>query len=255
LFAPRQCIYIDPPYNTGNEGWAYNDNVNSPMLKEWLGRTVDREDLTRHDKWCCLMLPRLKLLRELLRDDGAIFVSIDDNEVHRLRCLMDEVFGEENFVAEFVWKKMDSPSRNDENRPISNYHEYVVCYVRDEEHTTFKQQIRESILDAFPLALPDGRKARRRQMRKNGKNARRQDRPSMWYPLTAPDGTEVWPIAPEGWEGRWVLSKPEWDRRTEAGFTEWIKRDYGWMPYYIEVAPKVPKAPWSTIWDDVEQNR
>ena len=80
-----KCIYIDPPYNTGNESWAYNDNVNSPMMRDWLGKVVDREDLTRHDKWCCMMLPRLKLLRELLRDDGAIFVSIDDNEVHRLR--------------------------------------------------------------------------------------------------------------------------------------------------------------------------
>src|SRR5437762_8442458 len=95
LYAGKvDCIFIDPPYNTGNENWSYNDNVNSPMMREWLGKTVDREDLTRHDKWCCMMLPRLKLLRELLRDDGAIFVSIDDNEVHRLRCLMDEVFGE-----------------------------------------------------------------------------------------------------------------------------------------------------------------
>ena len=100
-----KCIYIDPPYNTGNEGWAYNDNVNSPLMQDWLGKVVDRDDLTRHDKWCCMMLPRLKLLRELLRDDGAIFVSVDDNEVHRLRCLMDEVFGEENFVATIIWEK------------------------------------------------------------------------------------------------------------------------------------------------------
>jgi len=94
-----KCIYIDPPYNTGNEGWIYNDRVNSPMMRDWLGRTVDRDDLTRHDKWCCMMLPRLKLLRELLTDDGAIFVSIDDNEVHHLRALMDDVFGEENWSA------------------------------------------------------------------------------------------------------------------------------------------------------------
>ena len=84
-----KCIYIDPPYNTGNEGWAYNDNVNSPMMQDWIGKTVDRDDLTRHDKWCCMMLPRLMLLRELLRDNGAIFISIDDNEVHHLRSLME----------------------------------------------------------------------------------------------------------------------------------------------------------------------
>ena len=126
-----KCVYIDPPYNTGNEGWAYNDRVNSPLMKDWLGKVVDREDLTRHDKWCCMMLPRLKLLRELLRDDGAIFVSIDDNEVHRLRCLMDEVFGEENFVATIIWHKMDSPKNT--ARHFSEDHDYVLLYARDAE--------------------------------------------------------------------------------------------------------------------------
>jgi adenine-specific DNA-methyltransferase len=105
-----KCIYIDPPYNTGNEKWVYNDNVNSPMMQDWLGKVVDREDLTRHDKWCCMMMPRLKLLRELLTDDGAIFVSIDDNEVHRLRMLMDDVFEETKLrydfdLAEEIWRK------------------------------------------------------------------------------------------------------------------------------------------------------
>ena len=124
-----KCVYIDPPYNTGNEGWAYNDRVNSPLMRDWLGRVVDRDDLTRHDKWCCMMLPRLKLLRELLRDDGAIFVSIDDNEVHHLRSLMDEVFGEENFVAAICWHKMDSPKNTAVH--LSEDHDYVVIYGRN----------------------------------------------------------------------------------------------------------------------------
>ena len=123
-----KCIYIDPPYNTGNEGWAYNDNVNSPLMQDWLGRVVDRDDLTRHDKWCCMMLPRLKLLRELLRDDGVIFVSIDDNEVHHLRCLMDEVFGEENFVATIIWQKVFAPKNT--AKYFSEDHDYVVAYAR-----------------------------------------------------------------------------------------------------------------------------
>jgi adenine-specific DNA-methyltransferase len=93
-----KCIYIDPPYNTGNERWVYNDNVNSPMMQEWLGKVVYKEDFTRHDKWLCMMMPRLKLLRELLREDGVIFVSIDDNEVHHLRMLMDEIFAD-NFLG------------------------------------------------------------------------------------------------------------------------------------------------------------
>ncbi len=122
-----KCIYIDPPYNTGNEGWAYNDNVNSPMMQDWLGKVVDREDLTRHDKWCCMMMPRLKLLQELLSDDGAIFVSIDDNEVHHLRALMDEIFGDEKFIGQFCWKSR----QNKDNRNVTGVsvdHEYVICY-------------------------------------------------------------------------------------------------------------------------------
>jgi len=107
--AKIKCIYIDPPYNTGNENWAYNDNVNSPMMQEWLGKVVDKEDLTRHDKWLCMMMPRLKLLRDLLKEDGVIFVSIDDNEVHHLRMLMDDVFVESNFIANVIWQHSIQP--------------------------------------------------------------------------------------------------------------------------------------------------
>ena len=126
-----KCIYIDPPYNTGNEGWAYSDRVNSPMMQDWFGKVVDRDDLTRHDKWCCMMLPRLKLLRELLTDDGAIFVSIDDNEVHRLRFLMDEVFGEENFVATTIWQKIFSPKNTAKH--FSEDHDFILVYARNLE--------------------------------------------------------------------------------------------------------------------------
>ena len=124
-----KCIYIDPPYNTGNEHWAYNDNVNSPMMQEWLGKVVDREDLTRHDKWLCMMTPRLKLLRELLRDDGVIFISIDDNEQHRLRMLMDEIFGEENFVTNIIWQKKYSP-QNDA-KYFSDMHDFLLVYAKN----------------------------------------------------------------------------------------------------------------------------
>ena len=129
LYRQVKCIYIDPPYNTGKEGWAYNDRVNSPMMRNWLGKTVDRDDLTRHDKWCCMMMPRLKLLRELLRDDGVIFVSTDDNEVHHLRTLMDEVLGEENFVGKVIWH--GSTDNNPTN--IATEHEYIVCYAANKE--------------------------------------------------------------------------------------------------------------------------
>lgn len=95
-----KCIYIDPPYNTGNENWVYNDNVSHPKLKKWLGQVVgkDSEDLSRHDKWLCMMYPRLKLLHRLLARDGAIFISIDDNENASLKLICNEIFGNSNFV-------------------------------------------------------------------------------------------------------------------------------------------------------------
>ncbi|MEW5724337.1 MAG: site-specific DNA-methyltransferase, partial [Thermodesulfobacteriota bacterium] len=102
-----KCIYIDPPYNTGNEGWVYNDKVNSPEIRKWLQKTVGREaeDLSRHDKWLCMMYPRLSLLRDFLREDGAIFISIDDHEIANLKLIMDEIFGLHNFLCIFIWEK------------------------------------------------------------------------------------------------------------------------------------------------------
>jgi adenine-specific DNA-methyltransferase len=120
-------VFIDPPYNTGNEGWCYNDNVNSPIMKEWLSTNpVDGEDMLRHDKWLCMMWPRLVLLRELLSDEGVIFISIDDNEIHNLRELMNEVFGTDNFIATFVWRRRTSSSMAE--NLVSTDHEYVVAY-------------------------------------------------------------------------------------------------------------------------------
>ena len=127
------CIYIDPPYNTGNESWIYNDNVNSPMMQEWLKdkSPVDGEDLERHDKWLCMMWPRLQLLRELLAEDGVIFISIDDNEHHRLRMMMDEIFGEENFVATIIWEKVYSPKSSAQY--FSENHDFIVVYARNKK--------------------------------------------------------------------------------------------------------------------------
>lgn len=128
-----KCIYIDPPYNTGNEGWVYNDNVNSPEIRRWLGEVVGKEGetLDRHDRWLCMMYPRLVLLRQFLREDGAIFVSIDDNEVATLRLLMDEIFGARNFVTTVLWQKVYSPKNS--ARHLSEDHDYVVIYAANAE--------------------------------------------------------------------------------------------------------------------------
>ncbi len=125
-----KCIYIDPPYNTGNEGWIYNDKVNSPLIKEWFGKVVGGgEDLTRHDKWMCMMTPRLKLLRDLLKNDGVIFISIDDNEAANLKLLLDEVFGSENFIAQSVVQL--NPRGRTLDRFLAKTYEYIFIYGKD----------------------------------------------------------------------------------------------------------------------------
>ncbi|AUD05845.1 site-specific DNA-methyltransferase [Spirosoma pollinicola] len=125
-----KCIYIDPPYNTGNEGWVYNDNVSDPKLKRWLGKVVGKEseDLSRHDKWLCMMYPRLQLLHRLLADDGAIFVSIDDNEQASLKLVMDEIWGPGNFVSSIVWQKNFAP-KNDAKH-FSTDTESIIAYAK-----------------------------------------------------------------------------------------------------------------------------
>jgi adenine-specific DNA-methyltransferase len=122
-------VFIDPPYNTGNEGWCYSDGVNSPIMKEWLSTNpVDGDDMLRHDKWLCMMWPRLVLLRELLSERGSLWMTLDDNEVHRARMVLDEIFGEDNFVATCIWHKMDSPKNTAEF--FSEDHDYVLVYAK-----------------------------------------------------------------------------------------------------------------------------
>ena len=124
-----KCIYIDPPYNTGNEGWVYNDNVNDPKIKKWLGETVGKEgdDLTRHDKWLCMMYPRMQLLHKLLSNDGLIFISIDDNEYQNLKCICDEIFGRSNFITNFTWR---TDGNFDNQAKIKINHEYILSYAK-----------------------------------------------------------------------------------------------------------------------------
>jgi site-specific DNA-methyltransferase (adenine-specific)/adenine-specific DNA-methyltransferase len=128
-----KCIYIDPPYNTGNESWVYNDNVSGPEIQAWLGQVVGKEaeDLSRHDKWLCMMYPRLVLLRELLSEDGSFWMSIDDNEVPHARTVLDEIFGRRNFVAMLTWQKRVSPAND--AKYFSSDHEYILVYAYDKD--------------------------------------------------------------------------------------------------------------------------
>ena len=132
------CIYIDPPYNTGNEGWGYNDNVNDPHIRKWLGEVVgaEGEDLSRHDKWLCMMYPRLRLLQQLLSENGVIFISIDSNELKNLQLICDEVFGSNCFVNIISWQRTYSP-RND-SKGIVNEVEYVLVYSKVQDWQPLK---------------------------------------------------------------------------------------------------------------------
>ncbi len=122
-----KCVYIDPPYNTGEEKWKYNDAVNDPRIRKWLHQAVGKEgdDLSRHEKWLCMTYPRLRLLHKLLADDGVIFISIDDNEFARLKSICDEIFGTNCFIANIVWQKRTSP---DSRRNLGAAHDFILCY-------------------------------------------------------------------------------------------------------------------------------
>ena len=237
-----KCVYIDPPYNTGNEGWVYNDNLTQPQFKEWIGKTVGKEseDACRHDKWCCMMYPRLQLLRELMRDDGAIFVSIDDNEVHHLRMVMDEVFGVDCFVATFIWQKRYSR----ENRgPAGTVHDYVVVYTRTPD--TFKG-VRNKLLPSDES----------RAVYKNPNNDPRGDwrpvpmtaqgtRKNQMYKITAPGGKVHEPP-----KGRcWSIVEDEFLQLRNASPTRiWFGVDGNAQPntirYWDEVEGFVPWTWW-----------
>ncbi|HPF99073.1 MAG TPA: site-specific DNA-methyltransferase [Kiritimatiellia bacterium] len=206
-----KCIYIDPPYNTGNEGWVYNDNVNSPEMKDWLGKVVgsEAEDLSRHDKWLCMMYPRLCLLREFLREDGSIWISMDDSEFSALKILMDEVFGRDKFIAANVWQKRYSR----ENREaIGDVHEYVLTYANDPER--FKSVRNKLPLGEKQLSVYKNRNSDPKGPWRAVSLSAQGYRPNQMYEITSPiTGKTHRP--PEG--SCWKVIEPEYERLLAEG--------------------------------------
>jgi adenine-specific DNA-methyltransferase len=178
-----KCIYIDPPYNTGNEGWVYNDNVNDPKIKRWLGKVVGKEaeDLTRHDKWLCMMYPRLKLLHKLLAPDGAIFVSIDDNEQASIKLLIDEIWGLGNFIAAVIC--VNNPKGRSDDKYIATAHETLLVYRKtiNTKLSGFRPELK--ITKRYNKTDEEGKKYREIDLRKTGDSDLREDRPNMFYPF------------------------------------------------------------------------
>jgi adenine-specific DNA-methyltransferase len=220
-----QCIYIDPPYNTGNESWVYNDNVNDPRIRKWLGQVVGKEgeDMSRHDKWLCMMYPRLKLLHRLLADDGVLLVSIDENEHRHLELVLDELFGRANRLETIVWKK--SYGGGSKSKHFVNLHEYIACFAKD-----------ISKVDA--IELPPDEKALRYYKYHDEKIASRgpyrlqplatnsmDERPNLRYPLIH-EGHEVWP------EKQWQWSRDRAEEAQAKNELEFKQRGNAWTVSY-----------------------
>lgn len=180
-----KCIYIDPPYNTGNEKWVYNDNVNDPHIRKWLGQVVGSEmdDLTRHDKWLCMMYPRLVLLQKLLKDDGAIFISIDDNELYFLKCICDEIFGKTNYLCSICIK---NDSRARPYNSISVTHEYLLVYtgvnfIANSLHDKSKKFQYKDEFGGYDLY----------ELRNRNSDFNSDNRPNLYYPFWVNPNNEI----------------------------------------------------------------
>ena len=258
-----KLIYIDPPYNTGHD-FVYDDdfaktrgeyNAESGDYDEEGGRLVaNTEGNGRfHSDWCSMIYPRLTLARDLLAADGTIFISIDENEANNLEKICDEVFGRANFLTRFIWRKVDSP--NDNHVVITPDHEYIFAYCKNAATVTLRQRRAPELVDAYNGPDENGRYWRDRLLRKNGKNSLRADRPTMYYALTAPDGSEVWPIREDGREGCWAAGPSGLKEIDARGDLIWKQRDGKWVPYTREYAADNPTKPWMTIWNDLPAMR
>lgn len=252
-----KCIYIDPPYNTGNESWYYNDNVNSEIIRQWLKEhnPIDGEDLLRHDKWLCMMMPRLYLLKELLADDGVIFVSIDDNELHHLRMLMDEIFTRENFLGIFVWKRRASSGLA--QNMVSVDHEYVLAY-----HNGEFEQVLGMEKDLTRYTNPDNDPEGPWTLGDLTVGMTRKQRPNQFYDLVDPETgilysaseRRVWAFIPESMQkkiqmGRVVFpTKPD-GKVMQKRYVKDLKRQMKPISTWIREASEQKKA---SIEDDTE---
>jgi site-specific DNA-methyltransferase (adenine-specific)/adenine-specific DNA-methyltransferase len=240
-----KCIYIDPPYNTGNEGWVYNDNVNSPEIRKWLGEVVGKEGetLDRHDRWLCMMYPRLVLLKQFLREDGAIFVSIDDNEVAPLRLLMDEVFGAGNFVTSIAWHKRVSPA-NDAKHFSSDLDSIVVFAKRIECWRPNRLTMNSKQVGNYRNPDRDERGAWNSAAYTCAKTV--DERPNLYYAIRQPaTGKEIWPSRTRVW----AYERSTHDRHVAEGLIYWGSDGMSERPrlkkFLTSAKPVVPRTFWT----------
>lgn len=245
-----KMIYIDPPYNTGND-FVYADDFADPMTryKEITQQTTKSNPETMgrfHTNWLNMMYPRLRLAANLLRDDGVIFISIDDGEQTNMRRLCDEVFGEENFMAQIIWQKVYSPRMDVQG--FSTAHDYILCYVKSNIESIRKEAFSQNAAQFNFTDSNTGKKYRRRSIRKEGSHSTRSERPNLWFALPAPDGSEVYPFKPDGSEGCWRWSLETYKQNDALGMVEWVKTESGWQAYAKQYLDENASKPPETLW-------
>ena len=255
-----KMIYIDPPYNTGND-FVYEDDFADPMskYKEVTQQTTKSNPETMgryHTNWLNMMYPRLRLASNLLRDDGVIFISIDDHELHNLRKLCDEVFGEENFLT-CISRATGTPTGGGFEAFVNEL-DYILVYAKSYENLTIGGfDMSEDDAKIYNMQDDKG-KYLIRPLRRTGGEDRREDRPSMYFPLQAPDGSEIYPMGPTGYESRWICGKDKYTYLVENNLIEWKKVNKNgedtWQVYqkfYLENRKKQP----GNLWVNVEGNK
>lgn len=249
-FRKVKMIYIDPPYNTGND-FVYEDDFADPLAryKEITQQTTKSNPETMgryHTNWLNMMYPRLRLAANLLRDDGVIFISIDDGEQGNMRRLCDEVFGEENFMAQIIWQKVYSPRMDVQG--FSTSHDYILCYVKSSIESIRQEAFSQNTAQFNFVDPTNGKKYRRRSIRKEGSHSTRSERPNLWFALPAPDGTEVYPFKPDSTEGCWRWSMETYVANVEQNIVEWVKTENGWQAYAKQYLDTDAAKPPETLW-------
>lgn len=239
-----KCIYIDPPYNTGNENWVYNDNVNSPLIREWLGKVVggEGETLDRHDRWLCMMYPRLALLRRLLANDGVIFISIDDNEAFNLQLVATELFGEQNFVTDIAWHKRVSPAND--AKYFSTDHDHILVFAKNKGLWRPNRVPRnQEQLEYYKNPDNDIRGPWNSSAYTCAKTA--EERPNLYYAITNPNtGQEIWPSKTRVW----AYDKSRHEENVGDGLLYWGKDGRARMPRlkkFLGGRDVVPRSIWT----------
>lgn len=229
-----KMIYIDPPYNTGND-FVYEDDFKDPMAKykEVTQQTTKSNPETMgrfHTNWLNMMYPRLRLAANLLRDDGVIFISIDENEITNLKKVCNEVFGEENYIGSFIWRKKDGGGQAKEYFVIE--HEFIVVYRKSQQLVWYDKEEARDIAQYNKSDECGNFKITK--LAKWGNTARREDRPSMYFSLISPDGTEAFPIAPDGNDGRWRVGRERMNELLQNNLVHWEIKEGKWIPYEKE---------------------